>query len=174
MAERTLPHIETRCVCIATHGQAALAAVVSSHLSESGVYLPLFEFPSIDVPYSPSSDFGRDGYLGRILGDRAAHEINNSLARLQPDVIVLVGMTDHQKSYLRSLLPAQKLVEINSLDDVPTRLPFSLPTTDPVKCKAAQLSEGLLVAKFSHKPLVIDEGAPLLPTKYLHGGEGVL
>jgi hypothetical protein len=174
MAESTLPHIETRCVCIATHGQVALAAVVSSHFSEAGVYFPVYEFPSIDVPYSPSSDFGKDGYLGRVMGDRAAHEINNSLARLQPDFILLVGMTENQKSYLRAILPSQKLVEISSLDDVPTRLPFSLPMTDPVRCKAAQLSDGLLLAKFSHKPLVIDESAPLLPTKHLHRGEGVL
>jgi len=174
MAEGPLPHIETRCVCIATHGQAVLAAVVSSHFSEAGVYFPVFEFPSVDVPYSPSSDFGKDGYLGRILGDRAAHEINNSLARLQPDSILLVGMTENQKSHLRALLPAQKLIEINSLDDVPTRLPFSLPMTDPVRCKASQLNEGLLLAKFSRKPLVIDESAPLLPAKHLHGGEGVL
>ena len=114
MAESTLPQIETRCVCIATHGQAALAALVSSHLSESGVYFPVFEFPSVDVPYSPSSDFGKDGYLARIMGDRAAHEINNSLARLQPDSILLVGMTENQKSYLHPLLPTEKLVELNS------------------------------------------------------------
>ena len=112
--------------------------------------------------------------MGESMGDRAAHEINNSLARLQPDSILLVGMTENQKSYLRALLPAQKLIEINSLDDVPTRLPFSLPMTDPVRCKASQLNEGLLLAKFSHKPLVIDESAPLLPAKHLHGGEGVL
>ena len=148
--------------------------MVSSHFSESGAYFPVFEFPSVDVPYSPSSDFGKDGYLGRIMGGRAAHEINNSLARLQPDFILLVGMTENQKTYLLALLPAQKLVEINSLDDVPNRLPFSLPMTDPVRCKAAQLSEGLLLAKFSHKPLVIDESAPPLPAKHLHGGEGLL
>ena len=151
--------------------------------ARSGCFQPLFGIRSLlssfRVPQRRRAllgveRFGKDGYLGRILGDRAAHEINNSLARLQPDAILLVGMTDNQKSYLRALLPAQKLVEVNSLDDVPARLPFSLPTTDPVKCKAAQLSEGLLVAKFSHKPLVIDESAPLLPTKYLHGGEGVL
>jgi hypothetical protein len=174
MAESALPHIETRCVCIATRGQTALAAAVSSHCSEAGVYFPVFEFPSIDVPYSPSSDFGKDGYLGRILGNRAAHEINNSLARLQPDSILLVGMTENQKSYLRALLPSQKLIEINTLDDVPPRLPFSLPMTDPVRCKASQLNEGLLLAKFSRKPLVIDESAPLLPATHLHGGDGVL
>lgn len=174
MAESILPHIETRCACIATHGQAALAAVVSSHFSEAGVYFPVFEFPSIDVPYSPSSDFGKDGYVGRILADRAAHEISNSLARLQPDSILLIGMTDNQKSHLRALLSAQKLIEINSLDDVPTRLPFSLPMTDSVRCKASQLNEGLLLAKLFRKPLVIDESAPFLPAKHLHGGEGVL
>src|SRR3954463_10527381 len=123
MTESIIPKLETRCVCIATYGHAALAAAVSSHFSEPGVYFPVFEFPSIDVPYSPLINFGKDGYLGRVLGDRAAHEINNSLARLRPDSILLVGMTENQKSHLRALLPAQKLIDINSLDDVPTRLP---------------------------------------------------
>ena len=54
-------------------------------------------------------------------------------------------MTENQKSYLRALLPTQKLVEINSLDDVPTRLPFSL-AMSVRSSKGAQLSEGLVLA----------------------------
>jgi len=36
------------------------------------------------------------------------------------------------------------------------------------------LNAGLLLAKFSRKSLAIDESAPPLPTKHLHGGEGIL
>ena len=89
MVPISVPLIENRWVCISTRGKAPFAAVISSYVQDAGVYFPIFEFPSIDVPYSPSSDFGKDGYLGRILGDRAAHEINNCLARIQPDKILL-------------------------------------------------------------------------------------
>lgn len=147
---------------------------MSSYARESGVYLPVFEFPAIDVPYSQSSDFEKDGYLGRIMGDRAAHEINNSLARIQPNSILLLGMTETEKSYLRVLLPSRKLIEINTLAEIPARLPFAVSKADPVRCKSLQLIEGLLLAKFSHRPLVVDEDAALLPEQYLHGGEGIL
>jgi hypothetical protein len=147
---------------------------VSSYVHDCGVYLPVFEFPAIDVPYSPSSDFGEDGYLGRIMGDRAAHEINNCLARIQPKHILLLGMTEMEKSYLRALLPSQKLIEIDTLTEVPALLPFSVPKADPVRCRSSQVIEGLLLAKFSQRPLVIEQEAALLPEKSMHAGDGIL
>ena len=174
MAPSTVPRIESRWVCISARGRAALAAVISSYVQDSGVYFPTFEFPSIDVPYSPSSDFGKDGYLGRILGDRAAHEINNCLARIQPDTILLLGMTQNEKGYLRALLPAERLVEIDALADITSKLPFTAPKDDPILCRPSELIEGLLLAKFSRKPLAIDVSADPLPDRHVHGGDGIL
>lgn len=174
MAQSTVPRVENRWVCISTNGQVAFAAVASSYIQEAGVYFPVFEFPRIDVPYSPSSDFEKDGYLGRILGDRAAHEINNCLARIQPDTILLLGMSETEKSYLRVLLPPKKLIEIDTLEELPARISFARPAGDPVRCKSSQLMEGLLLAKFSQRPLLIDESAVPLQQSHLHGGEGIL
>ena len=174
MTQSTVPRVENRWVCIATNAQVAFAAIVSSYVQEAGVYLPVFEFPRIDVPYLPSSDFEEDGYLGRIMGDRAAHEINNCLARIQPDSILLLGMSETEKSYLRVLLPPMKLIEINTLEELPARIPFASPAGDPVRCKSSQLIEGLLLAKFSQRPLLVDESAAPLPENHLHGGEGIL
>lgn len=174
MAQSKLPKIENRWVCISTNAQVAFAALVSSYVQESGVYLPVFEFPRIDVPYSPSSDFEKDGYLGRIMGDRAAHEINNCLARIQPESILLLGMSAAEKSYLRVLLPPKKLIEIDTLEELPVRIPFAGPTGDPVRCRTSQLIEGLLLAKFSQKHLLIDDSAAPLPENHMHGGEVIL
>jgi len=174
MVPSTVPRIESRWVCISARGQAALAAVISSYVRDSGVYFLVFEFPNIDVPYSPSSDFGKDGYLGRVLGDRAAHQVNNCLARIQPDTILLLGMTENEKSYLRARLPAERLIEIDTLAELSSKLPFSKPEGEPVRCKSSQLIEGLLLAKFSHRTLAIDESAEPLTDRHVHGGDGIL
>ena len=72
MASPPAPRIEERWVCIATEKQVALAAVVASYFQEEGAYLAVFEFPPIDVPSSSVNEAGTDGYLARLIGDRAA------------------------------------------------------------------------------------------------------
>lgn len=174
MAQNTAPRIEDRWVCIAANTQVVLAAVVSSYFLEEGVYFPVFEFPSIDTPYSPSSDFGKDGYFARVIGDRAAHQINNALARIHPESILLLGLTETEKSYLRALLPSERLIEINTIEDISRRLPFEQSKSDLIVCKSSQIIEGLLHAKFARKHLTIEESAPPLPAKHLHRGGGIL
>lgn len=171
---KTAPRIENRWVCIATNTHVALASVISSYFQDNGVYFPVFEFPSIDTPYSPSSDFGKDGYFGRILGTTAVTRINNAIARLQPRSALLVGLTETEKSYIRAYLPSQMLIEINTIEDISKRLPFAQPGGDYIVCKSSQIIEGLLLAKFSHKRLTIDESAPSLQKERLHRGEGVI
>ena len=174
MTQNTTPRIEDRWVCIATNKQAVLAAVVSSYFQEEGVYFPVFEFPSVEFPYSFSIDFGRDGYFARILGHHAAVRINNALARIHPKSILLLGLTETEKSHLSALLPSAKLMEINTIEDIGKKLPFALQKCDPVVCKSSQVIEGLLLAKFTRRHLVVDEDAPTLPAEHLHGGVGIL
>ncbi|MGD0458404.1 MAG: hypothetical protein ABSC21_11760 [Terriglobia bacterium] len=170
----TAPRIEQRCVCIATNAQVVLAAVVSSYFQTDGVYFPVFEFPPIDTPYSPSCQLGKDGYFAHILGTRAAIAINNALARIHPEVILFLGLTEAQQSYLRAILPSQKLIEINSVDDFLKRLTSAELQADRIASKSSQIIEGLLLAKFTHKRLVIDESAPPLQETYLRRGEGMV
>jgi hypothetical protein len=174
MASPPVPRIEERWVCIATEKQVALAAVVASYFQDEGAYLAVFEFPPIDVPSSPVNETGTDGYFARLMGDRAAHSIANVLAGIQPPGILLLGMTETERSYFRARLPAGKLFEIDSIAELPRQLPFAQPDSGSIACKPSQIIEGFLLAKFSRKRLVIDEGAADLPAKYLHGGRGVV
>ena len=66
------------------------------------------------------------------------------------------------------------MVEIDAIEDISKRLPFASPQGICVACKSSQIIEGLLLAKFARKHLSIDESAPPLPTKHLHGGEGIV
>jgi hypothetical protein len=170
----TVPRIENRWTCIATKTGVALASVASSYFQEQGVYVPVFEFPAVDAPYSPINDLGHDGYIARVVGTRAATTINNSLARIQPRVVLLLGLTETEKSYFRAYLPREKLVEINTIEDLAALLPLGHSHSDVVACRSSQIIEGLLLAKFTRKRLVVDDGAPLLEAQHLHAGEGVL
>jgi hypothetical protein len=90
MTESSIPVVEDRCACIATQNGLALAAIISSYFDEAGKYFAVFEFPALDFPYTGASESEGDGYYARVLGDKAATEINNALARLQPDLILLL------------------------------------------------------------------------------------
>lgn len=169
-----IPLIENRWACIGTNAEIALLSTVCSCLRQSGTYLPVFGFPSVDFPYSPSSDFGKDGYFARLIGYRAAHHINNALARIQPQSILIIGLTETQKSYLRPYLPYEKLVEMTSVTDIHRLLPLVEATSESILCRPAQIIEGLLLAKFSKKRLVVDNNAPPLPSKHLHGNNALL
>jgi hypothetical protein len=172
--EDTPLRIETRWVCITTDRHAALAAVVSSHFREPGVYFAVFEFPKTPKPYSTVIDYNADGAFARILGTRAATWINNALAAIQPEGYLLLGLTDSEKSYLLPLLPTAKVIDVNTLEDLPQREPF-VPSGDyQLRCTSAEIALGLLQAKMSGKSLFIDEKAPHLPTNVQRGGSGVL
>jgi hypothetical protein len=85
------PKIETRWVCIAASNQTRLAAQLSSYFNDPGVYFPVFEFP--DLKRAHEEVLGKDGYFTQIVGKRAATWINNSLARIQPERIILLGLS---------------------------------------------------------------------------------
>jgi hypothetical protein len=174
MALNAAPRIEGRWVCIATDQQVALAAVVSSYFHDDGVYLAVFEFPSIDVAAASLNETGTDGYFARQLGDGAAIRITNALAGIQPEAILLLGLTGSEQSYFRALLPAKKLIEIDSIADISRLLPFARSDGGVVSCNPTQIIEGLLLAKFTRQCLVVHEGAPDLPTQHLHHGAGIV
>src|SRR5580693_6548808 len=109
--------IQNRWACIATDQRIDLTASISSILYKKDSYLPIFEFPSVTCPYSQSRDVNEDGYFSRVLGERASYRINNALARVQPQEILLVGMSALQKSYLDVLLPKDKMHDVSSIDE---------------------------------------------------------
>jgi hypothetical protein len=85
MSEPSNPTVEDRCVCIATNRGLALAASIASYFDDPRSYFAIFKFPSLDYPYTGATESDADGYYARVLGEKAAGEINNALVRIQPD-----------------------------------------------------------------------------------------
>ena len=166
--------LESRWVCIATNRQIDLAASISSMLHEQGEYLPFFEFPDVETPYSHSRDLNKDGYFANLIGERAAYKINNALARIQPRSILLLGLTPSERTYLAALLPERKLLDINSLDDFTSKFPEIVGRRHPIECTPSQIIAGLSPAQSSGKRLIVNDSAPVLPAGRVEGAEGIV
>jgi hypothetical protein len=148
--------------------------MASSCHGDASLYLSVFRFPSVAFPYSGSSEFGKDGYFARVLGDHTSHKISNALSGVQPEAILLLGLTEVEQGYLRAILPNDRLTAVDQIGGVLEHLPLGQTVEGFVACKGTQIIEGLLLAKFAHKRLTIDESAPSLPSSHLHGGEGLV
>lgn len=165
------PKIETRWVCIAASNQTRLAAQLSSYFNDPGVYFPVFEFP--DLKRSNEEVLAKDGYFAQILGKRAAIWINNSLARIQPGHIILLGLSRESASYFNAILPTDEAIVVETEADL-LALPFTAGKPEPLKCKPSQAIEGLLSAKSQKVPLAFSENAPDLPSQKLDGKSGLI
>jgi hypothetical protein len=157
-------------VCVAADGQALLAAQLSSYFNASGTYFAVFEFPALDRPYEEVP--AKDGYFGQILGKRAATEINNCLAYIEPEFIILLGISEVAQTYLRAMLPQKKLLTVNTESELLSS-EFTANAPEPLKCKPSQVIEGLVAAKLAKRPLAFAEDAADIPAPPLLGKEGL-
>lgn len=165
------PVIERRWVCIAAADQPLLAAQLSSYFNEPGTYFALFEFPVADRPYDEVPT--KDGYFTQLLAKRAASHINNCLAYIQPEFIILLGLSETAQTYLHAILPKQKLITVNTEAEL-LALPFAAGAAGPLKCKPSQAIEGLIAAKIGKQPLAFSGDAPDFPSRQLHGKQGLI
>ena len=158
------PRINHRIACIVDRDAKVLAAVISSYLYQSGSYLPLFLFPTLEVSRSDEAPFMSESYVAYLMGEHSAIMIGNSLARMGAcECVILAGLNEHQKSYIH--LPYQiKTLEITSVSDIPQKLsPLVGPGKGKLKCKESDILSGLYIAQKREKRLVIDPNARALP-----------
>lgn len=168
------PEVETRWVFISTNREIQLAATVASYFPDSTQYVCFFEFPDVEYPYTGASDFGTDGYISRINGDRAAINIGNALAKIQPEQIVLLRLTEIEKAYLTAHLPKSIMIELDSPAQLQKRLEIAPSFTGEVRAKPEEVTRGLLQARFERKKLVVDDLADALPPSRFAGNSGLI
>lgn len=173
-SKNAAPEIETRWVFICTNREIQLAATVASYFPNSTKYVCFFEFPDVEYPYTGTSDFGTDGYISRINGDRAAVNIGNALAKIQPERIFLLRLTDIEKAYLTAHLPTAIMMDLDSAAQLQDQLGIAPSFAGEVRAKPEEVTRGLLKARFEHKKLVIDEFAEPLPPSRLAGNSGLI
>lgn len=158
MPDENVPPIDGRFICIVDREAVVLAALASSYLNLPGTYLPMFLFPRVKHPLSETDTPFGDQYLSNLAGRNASIYINNAWARMGPrDTVIMVGLSEEQKSYL--LLPEKvKLLQIASISDVKSQLlSFFGSNSEELKCKSSDVLQGLAIALSDGKRLAIDE-----------------
>jgi hypothetical protein len=158
------PRINSRFACIVDRDAIVLAAVISSYLFEPESYLPVFLFPNVEVPKTDEATLMSESYVANLIGDHASFFIGNSLARMgRCEYVVLAGLSEHQKSFLK--LPRElKTIEIMNVSDIHPKLsPHVLPGKGELRCKESDILSGLFIAQKRKKRLVIDQKAQALP-----------
>lgn len=160
-----IPIINNRFVCVANKDNAELAAVISSYFSDKDTYFPVFIFPNVNASESDVDDFEQDNYISKMIGNEAAVLINNALARVGGcEYLILAGLNEHQKSYVR-ISKSMKVVEIASVDDVHEKLSqVGISRKGVIECKSKDILVGLHLAQHEGKRLVINEAAEDLQT----------
>lgn len=171
----SVPSLDARCACISPYNQPTIAALISSYLARSRTYFPVFGFPSVDEPYARENDFQSDGYIGRLLGTSAAVQINNVLFQLRPQKIILAGMTSAQKSYFYAYLNKLLIIEVDSVEHLQKQLPAIAAATGPrLKCRPAEVIQGLMKSKYWGQPITLSDEAPAVPSEHIKGKEHVV
>jgi len=159
-----VPAIDGRFICIVDRESAVLAAVISSYLYLPRTYLPMFLFPKVDFSMLETDVPFGDQYQSNLMGRAASTYINNAWARLGPrDNVILIGLSDEQKSYL--FLPeGVRIIQIASMADVgPQLASFSTRNIEEIRCTSLDMLRGLAIALKDGKRLVIDEEAQIAP-----------
>lgn len=169
-----VPKIDTGHICIANKDNTALTAVVSSYFAEDGYYLPIFFFPDVgSTSSSEKADFQEDGYIAHAIGETAAALINNAMARMNAcKMIILIGLDDHQKSYLR--IPSKvTVIEVGDMSQAEEKLLPISKKKDVLECKSDDVLNALFSAKKSGKRLSINEDATT-ETPTIEDGKGII
>lgn len=132
------PQLFRDAICIADDRN--LAVMISSYFSQLGRYFCVFESPRMSRP----------DVINEVIG------ITNTLAKLQPDVIVFAGLSQDATGLLKSRLPVERIIEVHTPVDIQKLATFK-PNRPALRCSVSLLAEGLVVCAREGKMLEISE-----------------
>jgi len=149
------PKIEKRAVYITK--EPVLGAVISSYFNEPNTYFSIFYFPELSVSYKDDISFDDDGFISNMIGDEVRIFINNAIARLKPNYVILAGLDEKQKSFFY-FLPERTKIEIDSYREVEEKLKFlNKSFNGELQCDKTNLFDNLVKAKNTNKKLRYNE-----------------
>ncbi len=164
------PKLNSNFFCVANREESLLTAVVSSHINAKDEYPLIFSFSEVTQAKDLKSLNTRDEHqVSRSRATTLDIDLSNTLKRIGGcEYLILVGLSENQKSYL-TFLEIYNVIEIITLDDINT---FIQPITDKevISCKSKQIFKGLQYASAEGKAIRIDESAQVLEIKKRNKG----
>lgn len=158
-----IPRLNKNAVCITTHKNYILGAVISSYFNDTDTYFSIFNLPDVKE---------EDSHLlvSKIVANRHSIHITNAIKKLEPKKVILAGLTDYQKS-LFDIIPKEYIVEISDINDIDIKIKGNF--VGEIICKENDLLFGLYNAKKTKKLLRIDNESSDIEIDQL-GGEGLI
>lgn len=151
------PEIEKKAICITQN--PTLGGVISSYFNNPNTYFSTFYFPDVATFYKEGVNFNEDNFLSNVIGNEAAILINNAIARLKPDYIVLAGLDKKQKSFFR-FVPSKRRIDIDCFGEMEEKLKiFNKNFNGELHCNKKNILNYLIKAKRTNKKLIYDENS---------------
>lgn len=149
-----IPRLETRAICITN--DRVIGAAISSYFNTPESYFAIFKFPDVK-PHADSPESMSDEYVSNIIGGETATLINNAIARLRPEKVILAGLTEAQKTFFE-FIPQSRRVDITNSDEIEAKLAYlERQFRGRLMCSPDNLVIGLLQAKREGMMLVITD-----------------
>ena len=163
MKRYSAPKLEHRFVCITSdRGDTSLPAIASSYFNDPTTYVPIFKFPDVNRGYTDSAKFDEDDFFSFMSGSHTRIKINNTIARLAIQRVLLIGLSNTQKSWL-NFLPEEKKLQIDNIEEIYQKLQFlEKRFNGNLQCRRDEITKGLLIAKRTNKKLLLDNTADTL------------
>lgn len=147
MARFHSPTLRKDFVFVVNEDKYELAHLALSYLFKSNEYLPIFLFSNIDVPHDDNISDSDVNAIRR----RRAHEfsvfLNNAIIESHScENVVLLGLTDNQKSYL-DFLKHYYVLDIQDYGDIETYLGgFGASKEETIECSIQHILQGTITA----------------------------
>ncbi|WP_316741279.1 hypothetical protein [Pedobacter antarcticus] len=156
-----VPSLNKSFLCVINRENIELAAVISSYFAVSGEYLSVFDFPFVSAPKPEDVNFSDNIDIHALSRQRAVElsaYINNVQARVGTyENILLVGLTDEQKSFL-NFVEGSNIIDLNTIDEISFQLdPFLPNEKGKFSCKKSDVLYGLSQAIKTNCILQFDE-----------------
>ncbi|PZU02774.1 MAG: hypothetical protein DI622_20910, partial [Chryseobacterium sp.] len=150
-----IPDLDNKFCCIANNDDFVLAALVSSYIY-SGKYIPFFRFLNVSTEEDfLDSNFIDEHQISRSRSRIFNTRVNNCISRMRHcETIILIGLTEDQKSYLT--FPEDiDILEIEDETDVENYLLGIASEKDILKCNAENILQSLHYAHRNNMRLEI-------------------
>lgn len=150
-----IPDFTKKVFVIVNYDAPILAAVISSYFSNSGEYLPMFEFPLVTAGQVDAIE-DEVHVISRIRSQGLNIRFHNALKILDTcEYLILAGLDENQKSYL-DFLDKYNTIEVSGLADVEVLLAPLSDKTHSITCSEADIHRGLFAAVKTSSFLKID------------------
>jgi hypothetical protein len=138
-----------------------LVAKVSCYLNKPGAYTPMFLMPRAESAYKEDFSPGGDSFFSDILVGKASRTILNGIARINCNLVFLIGLDDIQKSFLNLEQYYNVIfIEINTISELEVQLKILDRTFNGYfYCRKNDIAKGLAYSIRCNKLLIVNETA---------------